>query len=85
MTRTILRKLDGSRFASVIKYGDRWDAIARLVADEFRVRPDDVATDEGEDEFGGSIEFLTIDGERVAFLDEGDGFLPIYTYAEAAE
>lgn len=78
---TILRKLDGFRFAAIGKgtgLSGRWELIQGLVAEEFRVRPDDVGCDEGEDEFGGSIEFLTIDSKRVAFLDEGDGMIPVY-------
>lgn len=80
----ILRKLDGERFGAIGKgscLATRWENIQRIVADEFRVRPDDVSISEGDgltcDDEG--LEYLTVDGERVAFLDEQIGQSPDYS------
>lgn len=89
MSRTILRKLDGERFGSYC-FGTQWETIQRLVADEFRCRPDDVATDQGTGEHDEGLEYLVVDGKRAAFMDEQVGLSPDYSetipvYAMAAE
>ncbi len=78
MARTTkLRKMDGEKFGA-FAFGTQWETVQRIVAEEFRCRPDDVSIDEGTEDHDEGLEYLVIDGERVGFLDEGRGLPPDY-------
>lgn len=72
-----LRNLDGSKLGAValeIPLERRWELVAEIVSEEHRCHADDVAVDEGEPETPDEgMEFLTVRGERVGYLEEDRG------------
>jgi hypothetical protein len=88
---TTLRDMAGEKLGFSIPKGMmsdlQRDELNKLIAREFLCRPDDVrVSDEGTDESDEGLEYITVFGTRVAYLDEGDGRGPnVVEILQAAE
>jgi hypothetical protein len=60
--------------------------LKELIAHDFLCRPEEVEFEEGTGRDDEGLEYLTVYGERVAYLDDGSGRTPsLIPFAQAAE